>query len=93
MIINFLTNRKSDDFYNSMLPLYIETLGEDKIIKYFKSNKPDYIVFNNLNMRDYYYQYICQDYALAFCEFVKENYKQETVIANGYLRYIIFKKL
>ena len=93
MIINFLANRKSDDWYNSLLPLYIETFGEDKIIEHFKSNKPDYIVFNNLDMKDYYYNYICQNYALGFCEFVKNNYKQETVISNGYLRYLVFKRI
>ncbi len=92
MMINFLTNRKSDDFYNSLLPLYIETFGEDKIVEHFKSDKPDYIIFNNLDMKDYYYRYICQDYALGFCEFVKENYKPETVMGNNF-RYTIFKKL
>ena len=92
MIMNFLTNRKSDDFYNSLIPLYIETFGEEKIIEHFNENKPDYIIFNNLDMKDYHYRYICQDYALKFCEFVKENYKPETVIDNNF-RYIIFKKL
>ena len=92
MTVNFLANRKYDDFYNSLLPLYVETFGEEKIIEYFKENKPDYIIFNNLNMKDYYYEYICQDYALDFCEFVKENYKSETVIDNIF-RYIVFKKL
>ena len=93
MMINFLTDRKSDDWYNSLLPLYIETFGEEKIIEHFNSDKPDYIILNNLDMKDYYYRYICQSYAFGFCEFIKENYKQETVINNGYLRYMVFKKL
>ncbi len=92
MIINFLTGRKSDDFYNSLIPLYVETFGEKKIVEHFKSEKPDYIILNNYNTKDYYYAYICQDYALEFCEFVKNNYKQQAVIDNKF-RYIIFKKL
>jgi hypothetical protein len=92
MMINFLADRKSDDWYNSLLPLYIETFSEEKVIEHFKSDKPDYIILNNLDMKDYYYRYICQDYALGFCEFVKDNYRQETVINNGYLNYIVFKK-
>ena len=96
MIINFLTNRKTDDFYNSFLPLYIETFGEEKIIEHYKSNKPEYIVLSNLNMKDYYYKYICQDYALDFCTFIKDNYNQVAVIDENsekynYIRYIIFK--
>ena len=89
MIINFLTNRQSDGFYNSMLPLYVETFGEDKIIEHFRANKPEYIILNNLNMKDYYFEYICKDYALDFCKFVQENYELVNVIDDGY-RYSIF---
>ena len=91
MTVNFLTDRKSDDFYNSLLPLYIETFGENKIIEHYKNKMPEYIIFNNLNMKDYYFQYICNDYAHGFCSFVQENYKPQAVIDNGF-RYIIFKR-
>lgn len=92
MTINFLTDRKSDDYYNSLLPLYIETFGEEKIIEHFEFEKPDYIILNNQNMKDYYYNYICQDYGLKFCEFIKDNYNKQVVIDNNF-RYIIYKKL
>ena len=92
MTINFLADRKSDDYYNSLIPLYVETFGDEKIIEHFKSDKPDYIILNNLNTKDYYYKYICMDYALEFCQFIKDNYKQEKIIDNDF-RYIIFKKL
>ena len=38
MTINFLTERKSDDYYNSLLPLYVETFGEEKLIDHYKKN-------------------------------------------------------
>ena len=90
MTVNFLAEIKSDDYYNSLLPLYIETFGEEKIIEHYRNNPPEYIIFNNLNMKDYYFQYICQDYALGFCGFVKNNYTSEKIIDSGF-RYIIFK--
>lgn len=89
--INFLTNRKSDDYYNSLIPLYIETFGEEKIITHFKDTKPDYIIFNNWNTKDYYFSHICNDYALGFCSFVAKNYTQEKIIDKGF-RYLIFKR-
>lgn len=89
--INFLTDRKSDNYYNSLIPLYIETFGEENLIEHFKKTKPEYIIFNNWNTKDYYFKYICQDYALGFCSFVAENYTQEKVIDYGF-RYLIFKK-
>ena len=91
MMVNFLADRKGDDYYNSLLPLYVETFGEDKITEYYKEKMPEYIVFNNLNMKDYYFQYICNDYALGFCGFVSQNYTQEGVIDKDF-RYMIFKR-
>lgn len=91
MMINFLTKRDSDGFYNSLLPLYVETFGEDNIIEHYKKNPPEYFILNNLDMKDYYFRYICGDYALDFCGFIVENYELVDVIEDGY-RYSIFKQ-
>lgn len=89
--INFLAGRKSDDYFNSLIPLYVETFGEECIIKHFKNTKTEYIIFNNWETKDYYFKYICTDYALSFCNFVSDNYIQENVIGNEF-RYLIFKR-
>lgn len=89
-MVNFLTNRPSDDFYTSLIPLYVELFGGDKLIDHFKKTKPEYIVFNNWNTRDYYFQYICQDYAITFCTYVSKNYTPVKTIDNGF-SYLIFK--
>ena len=91
MTINFLTQRSADDYYNSLLPLYTETFGEEKIINHYKKNLPEFVIFNNLDMKDYYFRFICQDYALEFCGFVQNNYKLQTVIGDEF-RYLIFKR-
>lgn len=90
-MINFLTQRPADNTYSSLIPLYVETFGDEKIINHFKKTKPEYIIFNNWNTKDYYFNYICTDYAVSFCNYVAKNYTQEKVIDNG-LRYLIFKK-
>lgn len=91
LIVNFLTNRRSEDFYNSMLPLYVEVFEEEKIIEHFKKSMPEYIVLDSQNMQDYSYNYICTDYALGFCSFVNENYTQKAQI-NGGINYLIYKR-
>ena len=91
MSVNFLSNTISDDYYNSLLPLYVETFTEEKIISHYRENLPEYVIFNNLNMKDYYFKYICEDYALDFCRFVKDNYEMDKIIDNGF-RYVIFKR-
>ncbi|MEI8128374.1 MAG: hypothetical protein WCG95_02040 [bacterium] len=89
--INFLTNRKSDNYYNSLIPLYVETFGENTLIEHFKKKKPEYIIFNNWDTKDYYFEHICNDYAFSFCHFVAENYTQKKIIDKGF-RYLIFQK-
>lgn len=90
--INFLTDRNTDNYYNSLIPLYYEVIGDEKLIEHFKKTKPEYIIFNNWNLsKDYSLGVICNDYAFAFCEFVAKNYLQEKII-DGQLRYLIFKR-
>lgn len=89
-LINFLTDRKSDDYFISMIPPYVETFEEDYIIKHFKETKPEYIVINNWNTEDYYLSSICYSYAAKFCEYVNENYSKEKVISEKF-KYTIFK--
>lgn len=91
MLINFLSDRKTDSFYNTILPLYEETFGSKNIIYHFKKEQPEYIIFNNWNSSDYYFSYICKDYALDFCKFVFENYFEKTRLI-GAFNYIIFQK-
>lgn len=90
-MINFLTQRPTDNYYTSLIPLYVEVFGEDNIIKHFKKTKPEYIIFNNWNTSEYYFPYICQDYAISFCNFVAKNYKEEKVIGDNF-RYLIYKR-
>lgn len=66
LMINFLTDRKSDDYYNSMLPLYTESFGEEKIVEHFENNKPEYFILTNENMKDYGFNNICNDYAFDY---------------------------
>lgn len=90
-MINFMTDRQSDNQYLSLIPLYVEVYGEEKIIDHLKQTKPEYIIFNNWNSQDYYFKYICGDYALGLCYYVATNYTEEKVIDNNF-RYLIFKR-
>lgn len=89
-LINFLTERESDDYFISLIPPYVETFQEDYIIKHFKETKPKYIVINNWNTEDYYLSSICDNYAAKFCKYVKENYSKEKVISEKF-KYTIYK--
>lgn len=90
-MINFFTDHPSDDIYHSLLPIYIETFGEDKIIADFTKNKPDYIFMNNRNSADYGHALICRDYATKLCNFIIQNYTLEKVFQDD-TKFVILKK-
>lgn len=90
-MINFLTNRSTDNVYVSLIPPYIDAFGEKNIIEHFKKDAPDYIIFNNWNSQDYGFSYICKDYATSFCQYVQQNYHYEALITHK-LFYLIYKK-
>jgi len=96
VLINFLTSRESMDWFYQLTPNYIETFGEDNIVKALKKNPPDYIFINNRDSYDYGYNYICGDYGFGICGFVEKNYVIQKVILpdNGFskpFRMVIYK--
>jgi len=91
MPVNFLSNRQGEDFYNTLIPLYVEAFGENNIIEYFNKFKPHYIIFTNSDFKEYGVSNICNDYAFQFCRFVAENYEHVYTIDNN-TRFLIFKK-
>jgi len=74
VIVNFLTDRPSNDWYYSLIPNYIETFGEKNIVKDLQKNAPDYILLNSRDTKDYGSQYFCKNYGLEICNFVEKNY-------------------
>ena len=60
-LINFLTDRESDNYYGNLIPMYVEAFGEEKIINHYKNNQPEYFILTDRNMREYGKQYICSE--------------------------------
>lgn len=91
LVMNFLADRKSDDYYNSLLPLYIETFGEKRLINHFNQVKPEYIIFHSFPTENYYFKSICKDFGLEFCSAVQKQYSPERFY-NGSFQVLILKR-
>ncbi len=88
--INFLTKRSSDNKFYSLIPLYIETFGEENIIERLYNNKPKYIVISNYDTSNYYYSYFGQDYAQQIYDYILTNYAPIKQVGKGFV-FIVFK--
>lgn len=89
LTINFLADVKSEPYYNSLLPLYLESFGEDKFVSVVKDSSPDFIILTSQNMHEYGADYICENYAFTFCKELEDNYNLLDDIFDGF-RYIVY---
>lgn len=89
--VNIKSNRKSDNKFYSLIPLYVETFGENLIIKRLEQTKPEYIVINNYNTSAYYFQNFGIDYAQNIFKWIEKNYQLETTITDKWV-FKIYKK-
>ena len=87
-----MCNRDSDNKFYSLIPLYIETFGEDIIIKRFEITKPDYIVISNYDTSSYYYSYFGVDYAGKIFNYILKNYEKQAQIGDK-LKFVVFKRI
>lgn len=78
IMVNFLTSHPTKTIYYSTMTPYIETFGEDKIIKDIEKEHPEYIVINNRLSPEYNYKYICTDYGFQICKYVETSYSKVT---------------
>lgn len=95
LILNFLSKNhiKSDDYYNSLIPLYFESMGEDNFINILNRKKPELVILNNYSTKDYYFEYICNNYAYNFCNTVYNSYEPFEFINNPVgISYKIFRR-
>ena len=81
--VNVITGHKTDDKFYSLIPLYVETFGEDIIIKRLEITKPECIVLSNYDTSLYYYKEFGGDYGVKIKDYIKQNYKSDAVFADG----------
>lgn len=91
LIVNFLTSRESDNKFYSLIPLYVETFGEELVKKRIELIKPKYIIITKYDTSHYYYSTFGEDYALNVMEFAKKMYKNVAENSENMI-YSIYKR-
>lgn len=76
-MLNFLTDRGSDDVIHTLIPPAVEVLGENYVIKRLLSNPPDYIIINGLNSYCWGQSYFGINYAQRVMKFIQKEYSLE----------------
>ena len=90
-MINFLSQRDSDNNYYYLIPVNVEIFGQESIVENLKKNPPDYILLNDLIYGVYASRNFC-GYAPKVCEFIAKEYKPE-ISVKGLVSMVLYKKV
>ena len=74
-----------DNKFYSLIPLYVETLGEELIIKRFELTQPKYIIINNYDTSAYYFREFGRDYAQDVFKWIEKNYTLKATINDTWI--------
>ncbi len=73
--INFATDRKGDDFYYNLSPLfYKDVFTEERVLNHFSNNMPEYFIILPIDNIEYGSRFFGIDYAQNFYEMIVDNY-------------------
>jgi len=92
-LLNFFTDRDSNNKYYNLIPHFIETFGEDNIINDLAKNPPDYIFINNKQSKDYGLGSFGKNYAFKVNKFILQNYKFQKEFGSDFKIKIYKKKI
>ncbi len=92
LIVNYMADRKSDNKFYSLIPLYVETFGEDVIMQRLEITKPEYIVISNYDTSNYYYSAFGKDYAGRIILYITEKYKFQKSFGDDFCFYVYKRK-
>lgn len=82
-MINYMTDRISDNKFYSLTPPNVEIFEDTNIIKELKTQAPEYIVIQPMMFMDYGYMSFCSSYGSKICKYIYENYERKEYIEDS----------
>ena len=83
-MINFLSDRKSNNKYYYLIPPNIEIFGEDNIVKDLEKDLPDYIVIQPMSYINFKETFFCESFGLKICNIIPKYYKKPIVFGKDF---------
>ena len=92
-MINFLTDRKSNNKFYYLIPSNVEVFGNDYIISELKKQLPRYILLQPMLYQSFNQTSFCESYGREICENILKFYEQPVVYGDNFWIAIYKRKL
>ncbi len=83
-VINFLTDRKSNNKYFYLIPPNIEIFVEENIVKDLENNLPDYLIIQPLSYNNFKETFFCESFGTKICEIIPLYYEKPIVFGKNF---------
>ncbi len=83
-VINFLSDRKSNNKYFHLIPSNIEIFNEDNIVKDLEKNLPDYIVIQPMSYGNFNQTFFCESFGIKICSLIPRCYERPVVFGDEF---------
>ncbi len=83
-IINYLTDRKSDNKYYYLIPPNIEIFGEENIVKDLEKNLPEYIILTPFSYNNFKETFFCESFGIKICGLLPKYYEKPIVFGSDF---------
>jgi len=81
-MINFLTNRLSDNKYYYLIPNNIEVFKENKIVNDLEQDLPDYLILQSMSYTNFNHTFFCESFGRNICGLIPKYYEAPVVFNN-----------
>jgi hypothetical protein len=83
-MINFLSDRQSNNKYFYLIPPNIEVFNEDKIVEDLTKNLPKYIVIQPMSYKNFKETYFCESFGNKICNLIPQYYNPPIVFGKNF---------
>ena len=93
-MLNFITNRPTNNKYYHLIPNHISALGEENIVRDLYKSMPDYIILQKYDYQLYGKHFLGLDYGLEIYDFINKNYVDIAIFSDSknLFSILLFKK-
>ncbi len=91
-MINYFTNRKSDNKFYYLIPPNIEIFGEESIVKELEEELPDYILIQPMSFFNFNESYFCESFGNKICNLIPQYYEKPLVFGSDFWIAVYKKK-
>ena len=91
-MINFLTNRKSNNMFFHLIPPNLEALDENFVVSELEKNLPNYLILQSMSYTNFNETYFCESFGKEICNLIPKYYEKPIVFGNDFWLAIYKKK-